>query len=67
MLAPFTWLAGNIGALAGVLLMNALASLGAVWLGWRRGGPVLAALVALIVIVLASTLSADLWISPWNP
>jgi hypothetical protein len=66
-LAPFTWLAGNIGALAGVLLMNALASLGAVWLGWRRGGPVLAALVALIVIVLASTLSADLWISPWNP
>lgn len=66
-LAPFTWVFGNVGALLGVVLINACAAVGAVLVANRRGGARLAVLTGLVVLVLGVSLGPTVLISPWNP
>lgn len=66
-LAPFTWVFGNVGALIGVAVVNAAAVIASVLLARRRGGDRLAALVGLVVVLLCTALEPELWINPWNP
>ncbi len=66
-LAPFTWLLGDVGALVGVVVCNAAAALGAVLVADRRGGPRLAVLTGLVALALGLSLGPAVLISPWNP
>ena len=66
-LAPFRWLAGDTGILAGVLIINAVAVAGAVWVARRRGGVTLAAIAAIAILLLVRALGVGVVADPWNP
>jgi DNA-binding transcriptional regulator of glucitol operon len=65
--APFNWLLGQTGLLAGTALFNAAALVGSLLVARRRGGPALVALVAIVGALLTHALGPDLLIEPWNP
>jgi hypothetical protein len=67
LLAPFNWLFGQTGLLAGTALLNAAALTGSLVVAWRRGGLALLALVAIVGALLTHALGPELLIEPWNP
>ena len=67
LLAPFNWMFGQTGLLAGTALLNAAALTGSLVVAWRRGGLALLALVAIVGALLTHALGPELLIEPWNP
>ena len=67
LLAPFTWLFGPTGALVGTLMLNMASLMAAVVLGRRRGGMVLAGLVAVCGLAIGFAQGATFLMNPWNP
>ena len=67
LLAPFNWVFGQTGLLAGTALLNAAALTGSLVVAWRRGGLALLALVAIVGALLTHALGPELLIEPWNP
>jgi len=66
-LAPFRWVLGTEGVLVGVVVLNALAIVGALLIARRRGGPALVVLVAGALLTLTWALGPSLLADPWNP
>jgi hypothetical protein len=66
-LAPFTWLFGNVGALIGTLALNMASLLLAVVMGRRRGGIAGAALVASAGLLVGFAQGPTVLMDPWNP
>lgn len=62
-----TWAFGNVGGLVGAAMIDTAALTAAVVIGSRRGGRSLAALVALVGLLLCTTLGPGLLVDPWNP
>jgi hypothetical protein len=67
LLAPFDWLFGNTGILAGTAILNGAAVVGALFLAHRRAGLPMLAFVAVVAAVLTHALGPELLIEPWNP
>jgi hypothetical protein len=66
-LAPFRWRFGPTGVLVGVVVLNALAIVGALLIARRRGGLPLVVLVGGAVLTLTWALGPSLLADPWNP
>ena len=66
-LAPFRWVLGTKGVLAGVVVLNALAVVGALLIARRRGGLPLVVLVGSALLTLTWALGPSLLADPWNP
>jgi hypothetical protein len=66
-LAPFKWRFGTTGVLVGVVVLNALAIVGALLVARRRGGLPLVVLVGAAVLTLTWALGPSLLADPWNP
>ena len=66
-LAPFRWRFGTTGVLVGVVVLNALAIVGALLIARRRGGLPLVVLVGGAVLTLTWALGPSLLADPWNP
>jgi len=66
-LAPFTWLFGNVGALIGTLVVNMASLLLAVVMGRRRGGMPAAVLVALAGLLVGFAQGPTVLMDLWNP
>ena len=66
-LAPFRWRFGTTGVLVGVVVLNALAIVGAMVIARRRGGLPLVVLVGGAVLTLTWALGPSLLADPWNP
>jgi len=65
--APFNWVFGQTGLLAGAGIVNAAALVGSLYVAFRRGGVALLALVAVVGALLTHALGPDLLVEPWNP
>ncbi|HMF04119.1 MAG TPA: hypothetical protein VKH17_04840 [Acidimicrobiia bacterium] len=65
--APFNWLFGQTGLLAGAAIVNAAALAGSLYVAFRRGGLALLALVAVVGALLSHALGPDTLVEPWNP
>jgi hypothetical protein len=65
--APFDRLFGETGLLVGAAFFNAAALVGALSVGWRRGGLPLLALVAVTAALLSHAIGPAVLIEPWNP
>jgi len=65
--APLYHLFGNDGVLVSSALFAAASCAGAAWVGLRRGGVVLGALVAAVVCLLCGALGLSTLVDPWNP
>lgn len=65
--APIYRVFGNTGLLAGAGILNAGAVVGALFVGWRRGGLPMLAIVAAVAAVLVHALGPELLIQIWNP
>jgi len=66
-LAPFNWVFGQTGILAGTAVLNAAALIGTLFVARRRGGLPLLAFVAVAAALLVRALGPELLIDPWNP
>ena len=66
-LAPFRWVLGTKGVLVGVVVLNALAVVGALLIARRRGGLPLVVLVGGALLTLTWALGPSLLADPWNP
>ncbi len=68
-LFPVYWLlgGGGWGLQVATAVLNVLAMLGAVWIGYRRGGPTLALGIAITVMVLARSYGIEKLTVVWNP
>lgn len=66
-LAAFKWRFGTTGVLVGVVVLNALAIVGALLIARRRGGLPLVVLVGGAVLTLTWALGPSLLADPWNP
>ena len=66
-LAPFQRLFGTTGVLVGVVVLNALAIVGALVIARRRGGLPLVVLVGVALLTLTWALGPSLLADPWNP
>jgi hypothetical protein len=67
LLAPFHWLFGQTGLLAGPAFVNAAALVGSLIVARRRGAMPLVALVAIVAALLCRALGPELLVDPWNP
>jgi hypothetical protein len=67
LLAPFRWIGGDTAILVGAAMLNAVAIAAAMWLARRRGGIVLMAFVAVLIMVLYRAFTASQLLDPWNP
>jgi hypothetical protein len=66
-LAPFRWVLGTKGVLVGVVVLNALAIVGALLIARRRGGLPLVVLVGGALLTLTWALGPSVLADPWNP
>jgi hypothetical protein len=67
LLAPFSWLFGNTGILAGTAILNGAAVVGSLLVARRRGGLPMLAFVAVVAALLTHALGPETLIDPWNP
>lgn len=66
-LAPFTWLFGNIGVLIGCGVLTMASCAGTVLIARRTGGLALAALTSATLALLVMSSGLELTLNPWNP